>query len=87
MFRILREVRVKFGKPLCLYQILMSANRLPLITLYKCLNNLTEEEARTANELWVEDYRQYNEFVRTEIFKHIDAESHFVEGEWTTLNY
>lgn len=87
MFRILREVRVKFGKPLCLYQILMSANRLPLITLYKCLNNLTEEEARTANELWVEDYRQYNKFVRTEIFKHIDAESHFVEGEWTTLNY
>jgi hypothetical protein len=87
IFRIMKEIKTTCKNAPPVHQATMAINRLPIISLYKCLNNLTEEEAQQANQLWSQDYHSYLSIIKQELFRHLDGNDHYVDAEWTTLNH
>jgi len=87
LFRVLSEIKRDFGKPHSLYQSIMSTNRLPMISLYKCLNYFNEEKAIEANEIWCTEYSEFNSEIKEILDELINGSSHYVREEWTTQNY
>ncbi len=66
------------------FRNIMSLNRYPILLLFALINFSPEKNLKEVASTWAKEYASYLNYLEKKIFKYINADTYYVDEEWTS---